>query len=89
MIRWWFPGSGISSGVGNGNPLQFLSGKFHRQRSLEGYGPGGCKELDMTERLHVHTHTHKHTHIDTHRYTHTHTGGKYKETAADYSDSRN
>ena len=31
------PGSGRSSGVGNGNPLQlFLSGKFHRQRSLAG-----------------------------------------------------
>ena len=31
------PGSGRSSGVGNGNPLPlFLSGKFHGQRSLAG-----------------------------------------------------
>ena len=28
-----------------------LAGKFHGQRSLEGYCPRGCKELDMTERL--------------------------------------
>ena len=36
-------------------PIQvFLPGKFHRQRSLAGYSPWGCKELDMTERL---THT--------------------------------
>ena len=27
----------------------FLSGKFHGQRSLVSYSPGGCKELDMTE----------------------------------------
>ena len=26
----------------------FLPGKFHGQRSLEGYSPQGCKELDMT-----------------------------------------
>ena len=31
----------------------FLPGKFHGQRSLVGYSPWGCKELDMTE----HTHT--------------------------------
>ena len=27
----------------------FLPGKFHGQRSLAGYSPRGCKELDMTE----------------------------------------
>ena len=27
----------------------FLPGKFYGQRSLEGYSPWGCKELDMTE----------------------------------------
>ena len=27
----------------------FFSGEFHRQRSLAGYGPWGCKESDMTE----------------------------------------
>ena len=29
----------------------FLSGEFHGQRSLVGYSPWGCKELDMTEQL--------------------------------------
>ena len=32
----------------------FLPGKFHRQRSLEGYSPWGRKESDMTERLTLH-----------------------------------
>ena len=36
----------------------FLPGKFHGQKNLEGYGPWGCKELDMTKRTHVHTHFH-------------------------------
>ena len=31
-----------------------LPGKSHAQRSLVGYSPWGCKELDMTERLHFH-----------------------------------
>jgi len=31
--------------------LLFLLGKFHRQRSLEGYSPWDHKESDMTERL--------------------------------------
>ena len=29
----------------------FLPGESHGQRSLEGYGPWGCKESDTTERL--------------------------------------
>ena len=29
----------------------FLPGEFHEQRSLAGYSPGGCKDLDMTEWL--------------------------------------
>ena len=29
----------------------FLPGEFHGQRSLAGYSPGGCKELDTTEQL--------------------------------------
>ena len=28
------------------------NGKSHGQRSLAGYSPWGCKELDTTERLH-------------------------------------
>ena len=41
----------------------FLPGESHGQRSLVGYSPWGCKELDTTEWL---THTHTHTHIHTH-----------------------
>ena len=33
----------------------FLPGKPHGQRSLDGYNPWGHKELDMTERLSMHT----------------------------------
>ena len=34
----------------------FLPGKSHGQRSLVGYSPWGCKELDTIERLHsLHT----------------------------------
>ena len=29
-----------------------LAGKFHGHRRLVGYSPWGCKESDMTERLH-------------------------------------
>ena len=46
------PGSGRSPGIGNGNPLQYScleNWKSHGQRSLVGYSPWGCKELDMTE----------------------------------------
>ena len=38
--------------TGNGNPLQYLSGKLHGWRSLIGYSPWGHKELDTTEQLH-------------------------------------
>ena len=31
--------------------LVFLPGKLREQRSLAGYRPWGCKELDMTEQL--------------------------------------
>ena len=44
------PGSGKSPGVGNGIPV-FLPGNFHGERSLLGYSPWGCKELDTTEQL--------------------------------------
>ena len=32
----------------------FLPGESHGQRSLVGYSPRGCKELDTTEQLHFH-----------------------------------
>ena len=35
--------------------------KFHRKRSLAGYGPWGCKESDMTEHECANIHTHTHT----------------------------
>ena len=38
-----------------GNPLQYSClKKSHEQRSLAGYSPKGCKELDMTELLSMH-----------------------------------
>ena len=40
--RWWHP-----------TPV-FLPGKSHGRRSLVGYSPWGCKELNVTEQLHFH-----------------------------------
>ena len=40
------PGLGRSPGGGHSNPLQY---SCHGQRSLVGYSPLGCKELDMAE----------------------------------------
>ena len=37
------PGSGRSPGGGNGNPLVFLPGESHGQRSLAGSSPPGCE----------------------------------------------
>ena len=33
--------------------LVFLLGESHGQRSLVGYSPWGCKELDTTEQAHI------------------------------------
>jgi len=46
------PGSGRSSGEGNGNSPVLLPGKPHGRRSLVGYSPWGRKESDTTERIH-------------------------------------
>ena len=52
------PGLGRSPGGGHGYPLQYSRLENpHGQRSLVGYSPWGCKELDTTEQLSVHTHT--------------------------------
>ena len=53
------PGSGSSLGEGHGNPLQYSCLENpHRQRSLVGYSPQGCKESDTTEvTWHAHTQT--------------------------------
>ena len=60
---WWFRaacnvedlglilGSRRSLGEGNDNPLMFLPGESHGQRSLVGYSPWGHKESDTTEQL--------------------------------------
>ena len=49
------PGLEDSPGGGHGNPLQYscLENR-HGQRSLEGYSPWGCKQLDTTEWLSMH-----------------------------------
>ena len=45
----------LGSTPGSGREWQptpvFLPGKFHEQRSLAGYSPWGCKDLDTTEQL--------------------------------------
>ena len=47
-------GLGSSPGGGNGNPLQYSClENSHGQRSLAGYSPWTCKELDTTEQLSV------------------------------------
>ena len=43
------PGLGRSPGDGHGNPLLFLPGESHGERSLAGYSPWGHKESDRTE----------------------------------------
>ena len=46
------PGLVRSPGEGHGNPIQYSCLENpHRQRSLVGYSPWGCKESDMTEQL--------------------------------------
>ena len=50
------PDLGRSLRAGHGNPLQYSCLENpHGQRSLVGYSPWGCKELDMTERLNTHS----------------------------------
>ena len=44
------PGLGRSLAGGHGNPLQYSCLENpHEQRSLVGYSPWGCKELDTTK----------------------------------------
>ena len=45
------PGSGGSPGEGIGYPFQYSCLEIPWKRSLAGYSPWGCKELDMTKRL--------------------------------------
>ena len=49
------PGLGRSPGEGHKNPPQYSCLENPQgQKSLEGYSLWGCKELDVTERLHFH-----------------------------------
>ena len=48
------PGLGRSLGGGHSNSLQYSClENLHVQRSLVGYSPRGCKELDTTEGLSI------------------------------------
>ena len=55
------PGSGKSSGVGNGNPLQYSClGNLMDRGAWRAIVQMGCKESDMTEHEYTHIHTHTH-----------------------------
>ena len=46
------PGLGRSPGIWEWLPIPvFLPGEFHGRKSLVGYSPWGCKEMDLTEQL--------------------------------------
>ena len=50
------PGLRRFPGGGHGNPLQYsVLENPHGQRTLAGYSPWGCKELDMTEQLNTYS----------------------------------
>ena len=52
------PGLERSPGRGHNNPLQYSCLENpHEQRSLAGYSPWGCKELDRTEGLNTTEHS--------------------------------
>jgi len=62
-MQCWRPGFNLWVGkipwrrVWQPTPV-FFPGETHRQRSLEGYGLWGYKELDMTEQLSTSQHKH-------------------------------
>ena len=55
-------GSRRSPREGNGTASSILAWKVTWQRSLLGFGPWGCKELDRSVCVCVRTRTHTHTH---------------------------
>ena len=58
------PGSGRSPGEGNCNPFLYSClGNLMDRRSLVGYSPWGCKELDITEWLSMHTSTYQYIYL--------------------------
>ena len=50
MQETWVQSLGQEDPLEKGIPV-FLPGEFNGQRSLAGYSPWGCKELDRTEQL--------------------------------------
>ena len=72
-LPWWLKGKESTYSVGypgfepwvgmipwreHGNPLQYSCLETpHGQKSLVGYSPGGRKEADTTERLHIAQHS--------------------------------
>ena len=63
LVTQWYnpPASAKDPGLslGGEDPLEkqptpvFLPGESHAQRSLVGYSPWGCKELDTTDQAHT------------------------------------
>ena len=57
-LQCWRPGFdpwvGRSPGEGHATHSSIVAGKPHGQRSLVGYSPWDCKEMDTTEQLRTH-----------------------------------
>ena len=62
MQEMWVQSLGLEGPLEEGRATHssILAGESHGQRSLVGYSPHGCKELDMTE---VTEHTSKYTEL--------------------------
>ena len=67
------PGSGRSSGVGNGNPLQYSCQENCMDRGAWWVTVHGVAKMQTQLSTHTHTQSHTHTHPHTHTLTHTHT----------------
>ena len=60
----------LEKGMADYTPTPVYLGESHGQKSLVGYSPWGCKELDMSERLSMHPRSCMYVCI--YVYTHTH-----------------
>ena len=54
------PASGRSSGIANGNLLQYSRLKNSKDRGASGAPLWGCKKLNTTEKLSTHAHAYTH-----------------------------
>ena len=81
MQETWVQSLGWEDPPEKGMVIHFrtLPGGFHGQRSLAGYSPWGCKELDMTEQLILSLSPEKHrcTQKFAHTFAHTLGGGAW------------